>query len=375
MKLIGGFVPFRALAVARKEFMHVMRDPFTIAMAVGVPVILVIVFGFAIDFDFRGIRMAVYDHDDSRLSRQLSEGFSSSGYFTVIDGRSPGAPVTEIEDGTAAAALVINPGFEKKIARGESAPVQVIVDGSDNQKTGVVGGYISGIQKAMTVKLAGAPAYEPIAMRSRFVYNPELNTQWFIVPGLIVIVTGLLSILLTALTVAREWENGSMEMLLSTPVTPLEIIAGKILPYVGLGLLGITFVYVIARMVFSVPFKGSYVVFFAACLLFTTTSLAQGLLISVVTRQQQKAMQASMMSGLLPSMLLSGFIFPIESMPVFFQYLTMILPPRWFMIIIRTLFLKGTPVEGLAVPFFALTLMTVILITVAVRKFKRDVEP
>src|SRR3989339_1495628 len=367
------FVLHRALAIAKKEVMHIMRDPFTLGLAVVVPLIMVLFFGFAIDFDFRGIKVAVYDQDNSRLSRELVRSFSASEYFKTFAGASAGAPAKEIEEGKATISMVINSGFEREIFSSRNSQAQIIVDGTDNQKTGVVAAYLGGIQRAFSSKLSGSPASDPIKITARFIYNPELNTKWFIVPGLIVIVTGLLSILLTALTVAREWENGSMEMLLSTPVTPLEIIAGKILPYVGLGLLGITFVYVIARMVFSVPFKGSYVVFFAACLLFTTTSLAQGLLISVVTRQQQKAMQASMMSGLLPSMLLSGFIFPIESMPVFFQYLTMILPPRWFMIIIRTLFLKGTPVEGLAAPFLALTLMTVILIAVAVNKFKRDV--
>ncbi|HBU70433.1 MAG TPA: ABC transporter permease [Elusimicrobia bacterium] len=369
------FVLHRALAIAKKEVMHIMRDPFTLGLAVVVPLIMVLFFGFAIDFDFRGIKVAVYDQDNSRLSRELVRSFSASEYFKTFAGASAGAPAKEIEEGKATISMVINSGFEREIFSSRNSQAQIIVDGTDNQKTGVVAAYLGGIQRAFSSKLSGSPASDPIKITARFIYNPELNTKWFIVPGLIVIVTGLLSILLTALTVAREWENGSMEMLLSTPVTPFEIVLGKILPYVGLGLTGIVFVYIVARLAFSVPFRGSYLALGAACFLFITTSLAQGLLISVITRQQQKAMQASMVVGLLPPLLLSGFIFPIESMPLFFRYLTMVLPPRWFTAIIRTLFLKGTPFEGLVIPFIALALMAVIFIAAASKRFKRDLEP
>lgn len=365
----------RALAIGKKEVMHVLRDPFTLAMSIGIPVMLVVFFGFAIDFDFRGIRLALFDGDRTFQSRELSRGFSSTGYFTVLDGESAGQPADDVEQGGAAAALVINRGFGEDILSGVPASAQILVDGSDNQKTGVIVSYIAGVQKAAAGKLTGSAPPEPVHIRTRFLYNPELNTRWFVVPGLIVVVTGLLSILLTALTVAREWENGSMELLLSTPVRPIEIVLGKLMPYAALGLTGIAFVFIIARLVFSVPFEGSYLLFIAACLLFTTASLLQGLVISIIMRQQQKAMQASMITGLLPSLLLSGFIFPVESMPAFFQYFTMVLPPRWFMTVIRTLFLKGNTAQGLFLPFSALVLMNVALAGIAVKKFKKDVEP
>ncbi len=365
----------RALAVANKEVMHILRDPFTLAMSIGIPVILVVFFGFAIDLDFRGIRLSLFDEDHSYQSRELTRGFSSTGYFSLCKGLSPGQPADDIEQGRAHASLIIPPGFGRDVLTGRPARAQILVDGSDNQRTGVIAAYIAGVQKAITEKLTGAARQEPVLIRTRFLYNPELNTQWFVVPGLIVVVIGLLSILMTALTVAREWENGSMELLLATPVRPFEVVLGKLMPYAALGLAGIGFVFFIARSVFGVPFRGSYFLLVVSCLLFTTASLAQGLLISVIFRQQQKAMQASMIAGLLPSLLLSGFIFPVESMPPFFQYFTMILPPRWFMTIVRTLFLKGTTLEGLALPFAVLALMNAVLIGISVGKFKKDVEP
>jgi len=371
----GGVIFARAGAIASKEVMHIVRDPFTLGLAIGIPFILVLFFGFAIDFEFRDMKIAAYDHDGSRASRELLQNFSSSGYFKITQGERPGMPLFEVESGKAFASLVIPPGFGKTAAKGERASVQVLVDGSDNQKTGIVSGYITGIQLAAARKAAGGQLRNPYELRPRFLYNQTLNTRWFIVPGLIVVVVGLLSILMTALTVAREWENGSMELLLSTPVTPLEVVAGKIAPYVLIGLAGIGLVYSVARIVFGVPFEGSYALFFAACILFISTSLAQGLLISVITRQQQKAMQASMIAGLLPALLLSGFIFPVESMPLFFQYFTVILPPRWFMTIIRTLFLKGNSLSALFIPFMVLLLMNIVFLTAAAKRFKKDVEP
>jgi ABC-2 type transport system permease protein len=369
------FTMARALAIARKEVMHILRDPFTLAIAIGVPVLLVVFFGFVIDYNYRDIRIAVFDQDHTRESRQLTETFAASEYFIMRAPAAGAAAVREVESERSSGALIIDPKFGRRVASGQGAVAQVLVDGTDNLKSGVITGYLSGIMTAAVKKLTGTAAQNPIEIVTRFVYNPELNTQWFVVPGLIVIVTGLLSIFLTALTIAREWENGSMELLLSTPVLPLEVIVGKILPYVFLGLAGIVLVYVSSRFIFGVPFEGSYLLFVLSCLLFIGASLAQGLLISITTRQQQRAMQFSMLLGILPAMLLSGFVFPIESMPTFFRYLTAVLPPRWFMQIIRGIFLKDAGLVDLWLPFAVLLLMNIVLIAVAKKRFKRDIEP
>ena len=214
------------------------------------------------------------------------------------------------------------------------------------------------VQNASLVSIPRA-AYD---LRTRFLFNPELDSRWFIVPGLTVVVMAILSILLTALTVAREWENGSMELLLSTPVQPLEIIIGKLAPYGVLCLIAVGLVFVIARVGFGVPFVGNPFVFGAGCLIYLVTYLAQGLLISVLTRNQQVAMQFSMLTGFLPSQLLSGFIFPVASMPAFFRYFTMIFPARWFMQISRDTFLKGSSLAELSGAFFALSLACYLII-------------
>ncbi|MCB4791330.1 MAG: ABC transporter permease [Elusimicrobia bacterium] len=364
----------RSMAIALKETMHIRRDPFILAMAAGLPVILVIFFGFAINFDFKNINLAVFDMDHSKQSRELARLFGSSEYFNVKTQNFETNPIREVESERSSVAVVINPEFSKNISLQIGAKVQVLVDGTDNMKSGVIIGYIAGLRQIVNRFFSSVPQKNPLEISTRFLYNPELDTQWFVVPGLIVVVTGLLSIFMTALTVAREWENGSMELILSTPVKPVEVIAGKILPYLGLGLIAIVFVYTVARVVFGVPFLGSYTLLSVACVLFITTLLAQGILISVATRQQQKAMQIAMVAGLLPALLLSGFVFPIESMPVFFRYFTMILPARWFMDIIRGIFLKGAGIRELYVPFAALFLMNVFFVFAAVKRFKKDIE-
>ena len=365
----------RVLAIAKKELMHILRDPFTIGLALGIPVIFTVFFGFAIDFDYRGIKMAVFDFDNSRQSREVAETFRASGYYKVFPGKNPGNPLLDVESERAFAALIINPEFAKKVVTGNGGKLQMLIDGTDNNKTSVVSGYMAGLFDSVLKRLTGQGAKTPVSFETKFLYNPELNTKWFVVPGLIVVLIGLLSILMTALTVAREWENGSMELLLSTPVKPLEIVIGKIAPYLVFVFLGIFLIYLLARVVFGVPFLGSNLLFWSGCLIYILTSLSEGLLISVITRQQQKAMQFSMVIGLLPSFILSGFIFPVENMPAFFNYLTMFFPPRWFMVIIRSIFLKGSGLWTLAVPFGALFVMSVVLIGLAVNKSKRDIEP
>jgi len=382
----------RAYSIARKEVMHILRDPFTLALALGLPVVLVTFFGLVIDFEVKDIAVMVEDSDHGFAARRLREIFSSSDFFREVPQRPGESPVAALNSGRAAAALFIPPGFSKKIRGGGSAAdgaigprppkadsvtaeAQFVLDGSDNSKGAAVMGYLPGIQQAAIKKITGAAPSGGWEVKTRFLYNPELNSRWFTIPGLAVVVIGLLSILLTALTVAREWENGSMELLLSTPVRPLEIMAGKIAPYVGIVLAGVSLIYVTARLGFGVPFAGSHLLFLFACLLFIIAAASQGLFISVLTRQQQVAMQFAMITGLLPSLLLSGFIFPVESMPAFFRYFTAILAPRWFMEAARGIFLKGAGLAELAVPFTALGALTFILLALAVAKFKTDVEP
>jgi drug efflux transport system permease protein len=369
------FVWQRALAITKKEIYHVLRDPFTLALALGLPLFMVFIFGLAIEFNVKYIPLAVHDADKSQSSRRLIETFGSSDYFIIDPVRSDEIAQQGLDGDRYRAALLIPGGFEKDLFSGRSASIQVLLDGSDNSTVSPVLSYINDIQKIAIARLTDSAVPDLVDLKVRFLFNPELNSRWFVIPGLTVTVMAILSVLLTTLTVAREWENGSMELLLTTPVEPIEIIVGKLSPYALLGLLAVTFVYVISRIVFGIPFEGSLWVFGLGCLIFLVTYLAQGLLISVATRSQQIAMQFAMLTGLLPAQLLSGFIFPVESMPPFFQKLTMILPARWFMQIARASYLKGPTLLDMAIPFMALFFLCAVMIYFATRQFKKDIEP
>jgi len=365
----------RVRSIAVKEVRHILRDPFTLAMALALPLMIVAFFGYVMDLDPREIRIMVSDRDNTRASRELAKIFSASGFFQV----SPapiGLPLARILDGEKAkAVLVIEKGFGRKVASGEAARVQVLLDGADNSNAGVIMGYLAGIERLANSRLTGAAAEPPIHVQTRFLFNPELNSRWFIVPGLFAFVIAILAVLLTALTVAREWETGSMELLLSTPVRPAEIVIGKLAPYMVLVSGAIVLVYLMARLVLGVPFRGNHLLFLVSCLLFLLPCLAQGLLISVTVRQQAMAIQLGLVSSLLPSMVLSGFIFPIESMPQFFHYLTVLLPPRWFVGVSRGIFLKDAGLIELALPLGVLTLLGVALVGASIKRFKADLEP
>ncbi|BAU48339.1 membrane protein [Sulfurifustis variabilis] len=365
----------RAAAVARKEVYHVLRDPFTLMLSLGLPVFLVFVFGFAIEFNVEDLRLAVVDADRTRSSRQLIDTFGSSGYFIVEPAPSPDGAFRALTGDRARAALLIPGDFEKDLYAGRGAHAQILLDGTDNSTVGPILGYVGAIESIAAERIGDFDPPERVDVQARFLFNSELNSRWFVIPGLGVVVMAILSVLLTALAVAREWENGSMELLLSTPVEPLEIIAGKIAPYAVLGVAAMAFIFVISLTVFAVPFRGSLLVYGAGTLLFLAAYLAQGMLISVLTRNQLVAMQVAIMSGLIPANLLSGFIFPIESMPLFFQYLTMIMPARWLTDIARESHLKGASLLDMWEAFAALAVLAAVTVALAVTRFKRNVEP
>lgn len=365
----------RVSAIANKELFHISRDPITMAFALILPVVMILLFGGAIEFNPKSIPLSVSDSDKTPDSRRLIEQFGSSKYFVPHGASSVDRSVVDVMAERAKATLIIPPEFERNLLNKRPANVQILLDGADSSTVGAVQSYVKTIQKIANERIAEVPRGDLFHFRTRFMFNPELNSKWFSVPGLAVVVMSVLSILLTALTVAREWENGSMELLLSTPVQPLEIIIGKILPYSVLCVFAVGMVYVLARTVFGVPFVGSHLIWALGSALFLVCYLAEGLLISIILRKQQLALQFGMVIGLLPTNLLSGFIYPIASMPKFWQYFTMLFPARWFVDISRDCFLKGSGLKDLSEPFIALAISGAILITLSVKKFKRDLEP
>lgn len=364
----------RIKAIAFKEATHIRRDPFTLVMAIVMPVVLVALFGLALDLDVKNIEIGVDDRDHSQTSRRLISIFKETRSFVVVENQNWTEPEKVIRSEKVKGVLVIPQGFEKNTKSGKPFALQFVVDGADNAIVGPALSYIYGVQLKMRQEIIGEKLRQPIEIEPRFLYNGELKSTYYIVPGLMSVVVALVSILLTALTISREWENGSMELLLSTPTRPIELIIGKILPYSLMGMFGIFLVYIVARVGFAVPFRGSHLVFLFACFIFLTAYLAQGILISVVARSQAVAMQIALVSGFLPTFLLSGFVFSVASMPKVFQVLTNILPARYFLQIVRTLFLKEAGFLDVWPSFLFLIILNFLLINVARKKFKRTVE-
>ena len=371
----------RAWALARKEMMHIMRDPFTLAVALAIPVFLTIMFGFAIDFDIHDVRTAVYDADMTQTSRELYQKFIHSKYFLVNDSHIlTSSPEEPIASEHSKLSIIIPHKFEENLFNGRGGTVQILLDGADTSTIGLISGYVGGVEQAFNMDIAKEYEWTPSVKRNdirvipRNLFNPEQKSSWFIVPGLSTVILAILSILLTSLTIAREWETGSMELLLSTPARPGEIIFGKLIPYVFLGLLALVFIYIAARCVFHIPFRGSYLTYLAGSLLFIGTYLSMGLLISVVAKNQQIAMQMSIMAGYMPSMLLSGFIFSIDNMTPFWQHFTALFPARWYMVICRACYLKEASFIDLWVPFAFLTVFLLFFFSAATKRFKRTLE-
>lgn len=373
----------RVFSVAAKEAKHIRRDPFTLAVALILPLVFVGFFGFIIDLDYKHMPLQVRDNDQSFYSRRVLQQAGASGYFDLKPVHTPAQADQKVFDNDTKALLIIDADFAKDVVRaqpGKPAKAQLLLDGSDNTQAAMMSSYMQGIVQAAQAEFLAkentpADPSAAQALRTRFLFNPELNSRWFIVPALSTIIIGFLAIILTALTVAKEWENGSMELLLSTPARPSEIVLGKLLPYCALTFFDVMLVFVLALLVFKIPFLGSFPLYLAACAIYITGAAALGLLISVLTRQQQAAIQFGFAIGLLPSFIFSGFVFPIENMPLFFRYLTALFPQRWFLSISRSVFLSEAGLSALAGPMAAITLFALAMVLLAVKNFKTDVEP
>ncbi|MDR3179742.1 MAG: ABC transporter permease [Holosporaceae bacterium] len=362
----------RCRAIFQKESKHIRRDPFVLMLALLLPFLIVIILGNAIEFNLANISMAIVDQDKSPASGKLGNIFSSSGYFKTYFLESPTEAMAEIHQEKARIVLIIPPNFANRIASSQ-AEVQVLVDGADNVSLNAALGYIARMENIIAAQILNVPPAKKF-LHSRLLFNPELNSKWFIIPGLSAVIIALVSIFLTSLAICREQEQGSMELLLSTPVKSTEIIIGKILPYALLGWSGFGIVYAAARLLYDVPFYGSHWILLLGTAIFILDYLALGLFISITAKQQQLAAQMALVIGLLPTILLSGFVFPLEYMPDFLQYITMIFPARWYIEIVRCEFLKALPLADLALPFAVLVIQGMVIITATIKKFKSTLE-
>ena len=358
----------RLWAVARKETIQLRRDPRSLALAFAIPALLLVLFGYAISLDVRNLDLAVLDQSRSEASRRLVSSFTSSGYFRVVAQLDADAEVaTTLERGRALLVLTIPPDFEHRLAGGGGAPVQILLDGSDANTATIARNYAQAIVARFQGRVV--PLVEP---RTRIWYNETLESRNTIVPGLIAVIMSIIAAMLTALTIAREWERGTMEQLAATPVRRSEVVLGKLLPYVAIGIVDVVAAVLAGRLVFDVPLRGSVVLLAALSLLFLVAALSWGLFVSAALKSQLLATQAAMLTTYLPALLLSGFIFSIAAMPLPLRLVTLIVPARYFVAITRGIFLKDVGLAVLWPEALALLIFAVAAVGLALRSFRKQ---
>ncbi len=368
-------------AVTRKEFLHIVRDPLSLYMALAIPLLLLLLFGYALSLDVDHVPTAVYDLDRSTASRDLIQQFKGSRYFDIVaTANTPDELNAAIDHGKAIIGVVIQPGFGADLKGGREAKVQLVLDGSDSNTASIALGYaqslvtLYGIEvRAIARERLGAPKVNAIDARIRVVFNSDLKSRNYIVPGLIAVILMIIAAVLTSLCVAREWENGSMEQLLSTPLRPVEFLLGKLAAYFAIGMVDMVVCIVTGVFLFEVPLRGSAVLLIASSALFCFGALCWGILLSTITRNQVIAYQLSMISSFLPAFLLSGFIYSIDNMPPVIQLVSRIVPARYFVTILKGIFLKGVGIQILWSELLALLLYGSIIFFIAVRKMRAKV--
>jgi ABC-2 type transport system permease protein len=369
-------------AVARKELRQIVRDRRTLMILAFVPAFFLLVFGYALNFDVRNVALAVEDRDSTSESRSLVSAFVNSGYFTLAAAvHDPAAAERMLDRNDARAVLVIPEGFGRMVTTGGTAPVQVIVNGDNaNTATAVVGYATSILQTASgqfsgrTALSAGSPGVPalPVSVEPRIWYNPELRSALFLVPGLIAYLTMLMSVTSTALSIVREKESGTIEQVRMAPVGTLQFILGKTVPYFGISLGSAGLVFLASQLLFELPMRGSWVTLGAAFSVYLLGALATGLLVSTVADTQQVAFQIALLVSLLPTLMLSGFIFPIASMPEFLQAVTRVVPARYFLVALRGIVLKGTAASHLLPEFGALAIYASVVLGLASLRLAKD---
>jgi ABC-2 type transport system permease protein len=363
-------------AIARKEWIQLRRDPRSMALAFALPLFLLLFFGYAISFDVDEIRLVVLDRDRTAASRSLTQAFISSGYFTITEHVDTERDAADrLVRAQARGALVIPVGFERELKGGARAPVQLLLDGSDANTATIAMNYANAIvsRYSAAVLLRGRTLTLPLRLESRVWYNPELESRIMIVPGLIALIMSIIAALLTALTVAREWERGTMEQLAATPVSRVEVILGKLIPYLVIGLFDVVITVAAGMLIFDTPLRGNPLLLAGMTFLFLTGALGFGIFISAAVKSQVLATQLAMITTYLPAVLLSGFIYDIASMPAALRTLTFLIPARYFVAVTRGIFLKGVGIGVLWPEALLMIAFAALGLGLAVRMFKKEI--
>ena len=365
----------RVKAVTRKEFLHIVRDPRSLGIALLLPFVMLMLFGYALTLDVDQIPTYVLDQDHTPESRDLVQQFRGSKYFSIRGHVNRYSDIDRaINRDDILLAIVILPDYARHLLSGQPATVQLLLDGSDSNTASIALGYAQSVMTAYTAQLAGVrrPVIT-IDPRIRVLYNSDLKSKNFIVPGLIAVTLMIIAALLTSLTIAREWETGAMEQLLSTPLRPAEMVLGKLLAYFAVGIVDMTSCVLVGVFAFGVPLRGSVWFLILSSCIFPFGALCWGIMISAMARSQLMAYQMGMLSSFLPGFLLSGFIYAIENMPRPIQIVSLLVPARYFVTLLKGVFLKGVGLRALGTELLFLVAYAAIVFALATRKMRQKV--
>jgi ABC-2 type transport system permease protein len=371
------------LAVARKEVVQIMRDTRSLFIVVIMPAVLVLLFGYGVNLDLKGLPVYVLDQDGSQQSQDLLKHFQASEYFHIARVVTRYAELTRaLDDGHAKMGIVIPWDFSQRLRDGRPVEIQALVDASDNNTANVLIGYSQAVVQSYSTQIqidwlrqrGLSMQRASMSVETRTWYNEDLESSAFIIPGVLALVMSVIGAFLTSLTIAREWERGTMEQLISTPVTAMEIMLGKLAPYFVLGMLDTIISALITIYWFHVPFRGSWFTLMVASAMFMVVVLSLGFLISVLAKNQFAASQIALLITFLPAFLLSGFLFSIEQMPIVLQWITRILPARYYVSVLKNIFLKGTPANMLNEDLIPLVVFALVLAIVATHSFHKRLE-
>ncbi len=370
----------RLYVMAKKEFVQITRDPRSLAILFLMPAILVVLFGYGVNLDLKGLPVYVYDRAGSQQSQDLLKRFQASPYFRIEKVVSNYVEMTRaLEDGSAKMGIVIPWDFSQRLHDGRPVHVQALVDATDDNSANILIGYAqsvvlsysAAVQVSALQRMGVSVQPASVRLETRTWYNEDLASSAFIIPGVLALVMSVIGAFLTSLTIAREWERGTMEQLISTPVSATEIMFGKLAPYFALGMIDTIVCALIAIFWFKVPFRGSFVTLLISSALFLIVVLSLGFFISVIAKGQFAASQIALIVTFLPAFLLSGFLFAIEQMPAVLQALTHLIPARYYVSILKKIFLKGTPTPMLLTDLVPLTLFAIVLGFLATRSFHK----
>ena len=370
----------RFIAVARKESIHVVRDWRSLVLAIAIPMLLIALFGYALTMDLKQVPTAVWDQSQTAQSRELLGLLDGSAYFSVDHYSQGYQDLTDMLDaGAIMVALVIPADFADRSRAGQPVEIQALIDGADANNATLAIGYLDAIGRIYNSRMRVAAGADrgvsgQVSLEPRAWYNPEMESRNVIIPGIIALVMVVIAAMLTSVTMAREWETGTMEQLISTPIQVPELVLGKVVPYFVIGLADVAIAVAMGHWIFDVPLRGSTGLLFLSASVFLTGALFLGLLLSIVLKTQVLANQIALFTGYLPTLLLSGFVFGIYNMPAAIQAITFIVPARYFITLLRGIFLKGIGLEVLGLNAALLTLYAAVLVFLSHRKMKLKLE-